>query len=142
MKSTNFKICDVIIDITAYEKIHFWLFLLNPREYQIDIWSNIHAAYGGYSLLALGSTLKKKASSRLFHDFNKMTISWDLLIFSSYLLYLGGWFHTFKIVKNQKMIILGYWIPREESTTFPWNKKIPSIEAIVSEIKFLSGGNL
>ena len=50
MKSKNIKlqICDAIIDITAYEKLHFWLFLLNPREYQIEIWSNINAAYNGY----------------------------------------------------------------------------------------------
>ena len=39
-----------------------------------------------------------------------MAISWDVLIFSGwYLLFLVGSFHTFKIVKNQKIIILGYW---------------------------------
>ena len=38
-----------------------------------------------------------------------MAISWDLLIFNGwYLQFLVGSMHTFKIVKNQKLI-LGYW---------------------------------
>ena len=40
VRSPNFKFCDAIIDVTAYEKLHFWLFLLNPRQYQNEIWSN------------------------------------------------------------------------------------------------------
>ena len=42
------KICDVILDVTTYEKLHLWLFLVNPREYQIKTWSNVNAAYEGY----------------------------------------------------------------------------------------------
>ena len=34
MKSTNFKICDVIIDIAPWWKLHLRLFLLNPTYYQ------------------------------------------------------------------------------------------------------------
>ena len=48
VNSTNFEICDVTRDIMPYEKLHFWVFLLNPRQYQIEIWSNINAAYDGY----------------------------------------------------------------------------------------------
>ena len=97
MKSTNFKICEVIIDITAYEKKHFWLFLLNPRNFQMLV--NLRRIF----VTCFELNYKEETSSWLFYHFNKLTISWDLLIFSSwYLLYLVGWFHPFKIVKNQK----------------------------------------
>ena len=47
---------------------------------------------------------------QVFYDFNKMTISWNLLIFSGwYLELLARFIHTFKIAKNQKTIIFGYW---------------------------------
>ena len=42
-ESTNFKICDVILDITAYQKICFLLCLLNAIEYQDETWWNISA---------------------------------------------------------------------------------------------------
>ena len=106
VKSTNFKFCYAMIDITAYGKLRFWLFLLSPRQYQIEIWSNVNATYTRYFQLVL----KTETSSRPFDDFNKIAISWNLLIF-------GGWYalclvdsiHTFKLVKNQSIIILGYW---------------------------------
>ena len=44
-KSTNFKMLDVNIDIAAYWKLHFCLFLLNPKYYQNEIWSNTNAPY-------------------------------------------------------------------------------------------------
>ena len=37
-KSTEFKICDVIIDIATYHR--HCLFLLSPKHSQIEIWSN------------------------------------------------------------------------------------------------------
>ena len=64
-----------LIDVTAYEKLHFRLFLLNPREYQNEIWSNVNAVYVKYFYFVLRSILKTKASSRPFHDFNKIAIS-------------------------------------------------------------------
>ena len=48
IKSTNFKICDVIIDIAAWWKLHFCLFLLNPTYYQNEIWSNTSVSYKDY----------------------------------------------------------------------------------------------
>ena len=41
-------ISDVIIDITVYEKLHLCLFLLSSRQYQIETWSNVNAAYDAY----------------------------------------------------------------------------------------------
>ena len=41
MKSTNVEICDVIIGIATLWKLHFCLFLLNPKYHQNEIWSNI-----------------------------------------------------------------------------------------------------
>ena len=44
-ESTNFKIYDVIIDITANHKICFLLFFLNAIEYEDETWSNISLTY-------------------------------------------------------------------------------------------------
>ena len=109
VKSTNSKFCDAIIDVTAYEKLHFWLFLLNHWHYQNEIWSNVNAAYDGFFYNVLSSILKTETSSRPFYNFNKIAKSWDLLMFGGwYLLCLVSSIHTFKIVENQKIIILGY----------------------------------
>ena len=78
------KICDVILDVTTYEKLHLWLFLVNPREYQIKIWSNVNAAYKEYLQPVLSSILKTETSCSPFYDFTKIEISWDLLIFSDW----------------------------------------------------------
>ena len=47
-KSTNFKIYDVIIDITAYQKTCFLLFLLNAIKYEVETWWNISITYEQY----------------------------------------------------------------------------------------------
>ena len=39
------SVCDIIIDIAAYWKLHFCSFLLNPKYYQNEIWSNTNATY-------------------------------------------------------------------------------------------------
>ena len=41
VKSTNFKICDIIIGITTYWKLLLCCFLLNPKYYQNEIWSTL-----------------------------------------------------------------------------------------------------
>ena len=41
MKSTNVEICDIIMDIATLWKLHFCLFLLNPKYHQNEVWSNI-----------------------------------------------------------------------------------------------------
>ena len=38
MNPENFKVYDVIIDITAYQKIRFQLSFLNAIEYQDETW--------------------------------------------------------------------------------------------------------
>ena len=40
-ESTNFKICDITIDITSYQNLHFPLLLQIPRQYQNQMWSDI-----------------------------------------------------------------------------------------------------
>ena len=45
MKPADFKICDVIISIAAQCKLHLCLFLLNPKPYQNEIWSNTNVLY-------------------------------------------------------------------------------------------------
>ena len=44
MKSTNFKICDVIIDIAAKWELHFCLFF-NRKYYRNEIWPNTSMSY-------------------------------------------------------------------------------------------------
>ena len=45
VKSTDAKICDVIISIATKWKLHSCLFLLNPKYYQNEIWSNTSVLY-------------------------------------------------------------------------------------------------
>ena len=44
MKSTNFKICDVIIDIAAKCELHFCL-IFNRKYYRNEIWPNTSVSY-------------------------------------------------------------------------------------------------
>ena len=46
VKSTDFKICDVIICIATQWKLHFCLFLLNPKAYQNEILSTTSVLHG------------------------------------------------------------------------------------------------
>ena len=46
VKSTNFKICDVIIGITTYWKLHLCIIFFNPKYYQTEIWSNASVLCG------------------------------------------------------------------------------------------------
>ena len=45
VKCTNFKICDVIMNITAKWKLHFCLFLWNSKHYQNEIrsYTSVHS---------------------------------------------------------------------------------------------------
>ena len=45
VKSTYFKICDVIMDIATGWKLHLCLFLLNPKYCQNEIRSNTIVMY-------------------------------------------------------------------------------------------------
>ena len=45
LKSSEFKICDVTIGIATKWKLHLFLFLLNPKYYQNEIWSNTSVLY-------------------------------------------------------------------------------------------------
>ena len=45
---TDFKICDVIIGVATSWKLHLYLFLLNPKYYQNEIWSNTSVLYDKY----------------------------------------------------------------------------------------------
>ena len=44
VKSTNFKICDVIIGIATQWKLHLCLFILNPKYYKKKL-SNTSVLY-------------------------------------------------------------------------------------------------
>ena len=45
VKSTHFKICDVIISIDTQWKLHLRLFLLDPKSYQNETWSKTSVLY-------------------------------------------------------------------------------------------------
>ena len=45
VKSTNFKVCDVVIETATNWKLQFCLFLLNPQYYENENWSNTNVSY-------------------------------------------------------------------------------------------------
>ena len=69
------------MDITAHKKLHFQLYLENPRYHHTEIWSDIGAASGKPSLLVFPLLWRQKTSSTPFYDFDKLTIWCDLFIF-------------------------------------------------------------
>ena len=64
MKSTNCKICDIIIDNAAHWKLHFCLFLLNPKYYQNEI--------GHILVYLITGIFNVSGSSSPFYDFKEM----------------------------------------------------------------------
>ena len=82
-KSTNFKICDVIIGIATKWKLRLCLFLLNPMCYQNEIWSILVCCLTNISNMFLVRCKRLESSSRLFYDFTKMPIKRDLAILNS-----------------------------------------------------------
>ena len=52
------KFTDVIIDIATEWKLHLCLFLLNPKYYQNEIWSNISVLYDKHFCHDFGSILE------------------------------------------------------------------------------------
>ena len=46
VKSTDVKICDVIIGIARSWKLHLCLFVLSLKYYQNELWSNTSVLYG------------------------------------------------------------------------------------------------
>ena len=60
VKPTDFKICDIIISIAAQCKLDLCFFLLNPKSYQNEIWSNASVLYGKYFEHGLGWMLEAR----------------------------------------------------------------------------------
>ena len=58
VKSADFKICDITIGIATKWKLHLCLFLLNPKNYQNEIWWNTSVLYDKDFLHVLGSMLE------------------------------------------------------------------------------------
>ena len=48
VKSTDFKICDIIIDIASNGSYIFAYFFLNPTYYGHEMWSNTSVSYSIY----------------------------------------------------------------------------------------------
>ena len=44
----KFQILGPFIDITALWNLEFWLFILNPKKYQNEIWENISVSYDNH----------------------------------------------------------------------------------------------
>ena len=83
LKSTDFKICNVIISTATCWKLHLCLFLWTLKCYQNEIWSSTNVLYGKDSNIFLTQCWRWENSSRPFHEFIKTTIYQDLTIFHS-----------------------------------------------------------
>ena len=70
-RSTDFKVCDVIIDIVTWWKLHLRLFLLNPKYYENEI---LVCCMKNISNIFLAHFWRLKTASRPFYNFTKMTI--------------------------------------------------------------------
>ena len=74
VKSTDFKICDVIIGISTYWMPCLCLFLLKHKYHQIKLGQMLVCCMANISNMFLAQCWRLETSSRLFHDFIKMTI--------------------------------------------------------------------
>ena len=119
VKSTDFKICDVIISIASYWKLHLRLFLLNANSYQNKTWSNTSVLYGKYFYHVFVQCWRLETSSRSFYDFIKMTIKRDLVIFNSWLLpfLIVGYSH---FQKNETLESWHSWLLSNLSRLLNW----------------------
>ena len=101
VKSTDFKICDVIIGIASsgistYAYFFWILSTLKKKFRQILVCCKINI-----SNMFLALEWRLETSSRLFYDFIKMTILRDLAIFNSYpLQLLNVHYLPFRIKQN------------------------------------------
>ena len=73
VKSTDFKVYDVIIGIAMEGKLKFRLFLLNPKYCQNESWSNTSVLCDRH-LTCLCFNVRLETSCRPFYDFIKMKI--------------------------------------------------------------------
>ena len=90
VKSTDFKICDVIIDIATWWKLHLCL-----------IWSNTSVLHDKFSKMFLAQCWELETSFRLFYNFIEM-IWRDLTIFNSWHLpfLIALYYSPFKKMKH------------------------------------------
>ena len=58
VKSTDFKICDVIVGIAKLWKLHLYLFLLNSTYFQNDIWLKTSVLYEKHFWYVFGLMLE------------------------------------------------------------------------------------
>ena len=64
-------------------EVHLCLFLLNPKYFQNEIWSNTTALYDKHFNMFLAQCWRMETSSNYFYDFIKMIINQDLATFNS-----------------------------------------------------------
>ena len=84
------------------------LFLLNPKFYGNEIWSNTNMLHGNY-----------------FYHFIQMIMKQNLTIVNSWYLPLliGSFTHVFKKMKHWNFNIIGYWVTGAQFSKqkWPWN---------------------
>ena len=83
VKSTDFKIRGIIISIATKWKLHLCLFLLNPKSYKNETWSNTSVLLRNISKIFLPQCWRLETSSRPFYYIIKTAVGQDLTIFNS-----------------------------------------------------------
>ena len=84
VKSTDFKICDVIIDITTQWKLHLCLYFWILSTIKMKFDQIVLCCMRNISNMFLARCWTLETSSRPFYDFTRMPIEQDLTIFNSW----------------------------------------------------------
>ena len=94
-------------------KLHLCLFLLNPKFYQNEIWSNTSVLYDRHFQHVLTECCRLETSSRFFYDSIKKTIQQDLAIFNDchvpFLIVLYSLFQKNETLESWHVWLLSNW---------------------------------
>ena len=83
-ESTYFKICDVIISIATWWKLHLRLFFWILSTTKMDFCQILVFCMTNISDMFLVQCWRLETSSRVIYDFTKITIQQDLAIFNNW----------------------------------------------------------
>ena len=112
VKSTDFKIYDIIIGIATQWKLHLSLFLLNTSIIKMKFGQISVCCMTNFSNMYLALCWRLETSFRPFYDFIKMIMYQDLAVFNSwhfkFLIVLYSPFQ--KKMEHWNLAMFGYWV--------------------------------
>ena len=118
VKCKDFKICYVIISIATSWKLHLYLFLLNPKSYQMKLDQILVCSMAHISNMFLAQCWRLETSFRLSYDFIKMAIERNLAFFNSWHFFNCP---LFTLKKNETLESWNSWLLSDLSRWLNWN---------------------